>query len=683
MIRHKIGDIVRGKKSLTVFLICLIVIYAFLVRFFGIRFGLPYSHHWDEFQSASTALQMLKSGDLNPHLFAYPGFLIYSCLMIDIIHYYYLMGKKISDIDYLGNLNEIMTYKDTNWTWTISHPSFYLWNRAFISFLGTVSVLLIYLITQEICGRKVAFLAALLLSGSSFHIEQSRYITPDMPSSFFVLLVILFSLRFNRLHKFKDLVLSVIFVGFAISCKYNMIFCIVIPIATYIINMKNIKSSTRLIHLGLLLVLPFIVFLVLNPYILADLKLFLTETGAQVHVYKVQGEGGATPPPAITGWDQFLMQMTNIKNYQSGFLFYLALLGIFILIKKPRFLFLLLIFPVFHTYVLTRQLLTYHRNFLVIYPFFSMFSAVAIGFSSTKFSQLGSFLHKKYFPKVYNLKNILSAIPIIVLIFVIFTDYVYRLKYSYSVWKASETRTQAINYINSLIGAHKEMNMMIGIASELRIHRSDLIKLKREYQIFDHKNIAVALKECDYLVVGEYESHDMQLQLEDNELNKATPESLVYFTIGKEKTRRDILSLNPKVIILKNPKKSVIKIRPANLKGEKIHLGNGSILMPWGGMLTSEKMMLEKSKYKISILSKGNDILGETAGFKVYIDDELIGEYFTSIEYEDETIQFTNHSEKFGRLIIEYVNDYYNEESHLDRNAWIESITITKLESPG
>jgi len=682
MIRHKIIDLYREYKILIILLISVIIFYAFFVRFLGIKFGLPYLHHWDEPQSASTALQMLKAGDLNPHLFAYPDFPIYSCLMIDIIHYYYLRGKKISDSNYLGNLNEIVTNKDTNWQWTISHPSFYLWNRAFISLLGTISVLFIYLITKEIYGKNAGLLAALLLSGFSFHIEQSRYITPDMPSSFFVLLVVLFSLRFNHFHKFKDLLLSVIFVGFAISCKYNMVLSILVPLAAYFLNIKYLRSNTRLLKLGLILILPVIIFLILNPFVLIDFKLFLTQTGDQVAIYKL-GAGGPTSPPPISPWIHFILQMSRIENYLSSFLFYLALFGIFVLFKKPKLLFLLLIFPAFHTYVLTQQVLDYHRNFLVIYPFFAIFSAVTVIFISTKFSQLGSLLQKKYFSNIYYLKNIFFVIPILILMLIISSNYIHSLESSYSRWRAPETRTHAIDYINKLTAERKEMNIMVGIASELRIHRLDIKNIKTEYQIFNHENITTALKECDYLLVGKYESYDIQLHNEDNRLNKLTPESLIYFTIGNGKTRRDIYSVNPQVIILRNPKKSIIKIRPSNLEGKKIDLGDGSIFLPWGGKLNTKKIRFEKSKYKISIFSKGNDILGETAKFKVYIGNKLIGEYFTSTEYKEEIIQFTNQSEEVEQLIIEYANDYTNEESKLDRNAWIGLIIITELKSPG
>ncbi len=659
----------------------MIIFYAFVVRFFGINFGLPYLHHWDESQTASTALQMLKTGDLNPHFFLYPGFLIYSCLAIDIAHYYDLMGRKTSDSDYLRNLNEIVTNRDTNWPWTISHPSFYLWNRAFIVVLGVISVLLTYVIANDVYGRKAGILAALLLSGSSFHVEQSRYITPDMPSAFFVLLVLLFSLRYNRSHRFRDLLLSVVSAGFAMSCKYNMVFCLAIPLGALIINIKHVKANTRLLHIGLILTLPFIVFLILNPFLLSDFKLFLSDTGDQLRVYAgVLGEGEAASPPPLSRWDHFILQMGNIRTYQSGLLFYLALLGILILVRRPQLVFLLLIFPLLHTYVLTKQIPIYHRNYLVLYPLLAIFSAVALVFLTTKISQLGALINKRHVPQVRGLRNILPAVFILLLTLAIFPGYLKGLKDSYALWKTSETRTQAVDCVNSMIAGKEETQIVVGIANELRIHRLDLIKLKTEYLAFDHQNIAAAKKECDYLLVGEYESSDGRWRVEDQELNELTPKDLIGVTIGEGKTRRDVLSVNPKVIILINPQKSIIRIRSARLREEEVDLGEGPVFMAWGGRLTTKNIWLEKSKYEISISSKGNSVLGETARFKVYLGDELIGEYFTSTEYQEKKIQFTSQRRAHERLILEYTNDYFDQDKQLDRNAWIESIAVSKIE---
>jgi hypothetical protein len=200
---EKISDSFRKKEVYFYLILGLIILYAFLVRFLGIKFGLPYLHAWDEPSSASAALRILKTGDFNPHWFHYPSFTIYSSLIVDIFHYYYLMGQDVLAFDYLRSLDEILIsettdkiyinevrgWKEIDWIWTISHPSFYLWNRAFFAVLGTASVGLTYLISKENYGKAEGMLAALFLAGFSFHILQSSIIRPDIPVSFFILLV--------------------------------------------------------------------------------------------------------------------------------------------------------------------------------------------------------------------------------------------------------------------------------------------------------------------------------------------------------------------------------------------------------------------------------------------------------------------------------------------------------------
>ena len=62
------------KKKTIIVIFSGLIIYGTSVRFLGIGFGLPYLHHWDEPQAASTALRILKTGDYNPHNFHWAGF---------------------------------------------------------------------------------------------------------------------------------------------------------------------------------------------------------------------------------------------------------------------------------------------------------------------------------------------------------------------------------------------------------------------------------------------------------------------------------------------------------------------------------------------------------------------------------------------------------------------------------
>jgi hypothetical protein len=162
----------KSTKKLTFWLLLLIVIiFAFVVRAYRAKWGLPYLYYWDEPQTASNALQMLKTGSMHPHFFNYGTLIIYINYVVDIFHYLYLIGQPEGFKPYLNNLAEIQTVWDTQWHWTISHPSFYYWNRLVSVVMGTGSVIVTYLITAKIFDNKwVGLIAAIFLGASSQHI---------------------------------------------------------------------------------------------------------------------------------------------------------------------------------------------------------------------------------------------------------------------------------------------------------------------------------------------------------------------------------------------------------------------------------------------------------------------------------------------------------------------------------
>ena len=59
----------KSEKLYDCLFLLFLVIIAFYLRFLRTGFGLPYLYLWDEPQTSSAALKMLKTGDYNPHFF--------------------------------------------------------------------------------------------------------------------------------------------------------------------------------------------------------------------------------------------------------------------------------------------------------------------------------------------------------------------------------------------------------------------------------------------------------------------------------------------------------------------------------------------------------------------------------------------------------------------------------------
>jgi len=150
------GD-ARARFPLAGLLAMIVVLLAFGIRAMRSREGLPYLHNYDEPQTAGAALRMMQTGDFNPHFFNYGSLSIYLNLVVDVLHYFYLMGQPEGAGPFLRDLGEIKTQFDADWHWTISHPSFYLWNRWLTAALGAGCVWLAYLAGKEIRAKWAAW----------------------------------------------------------------------------------------------------------------------------------------------------------------------------------------------------------------------------------------------------------------------------------------------------------------------------------------------------------------------------------------------------------------------------------------------------------------------------------------------------------------------------------------------
>ena len=210
-------------------ILILIIFFAFILRYFQLHIGLPYLYFWDEPLTASNALQILKTGDYNPHFFKYGSLMIYLNLLIDQLYRIYL-----SLTGDLASVANIRIEADTGWHWTISHPGFYFWNRFLTATMGTATVFVTYFISKSICNRWTGIISALFLSVLPIHIVHSGFVTMDVPVALFVSLVALFSILFTNHKKPIYFLWSLICVGLAIATKYNSGLAILLPIASLI-----------------------------------------------------------------------------------------------------------------------------------------------------------------------------------------------------------------------------------------------------------------------------------------------------------------------------------------------------------------------------------------------------------------------------------------------------------------
>ena len=263
---------------------------AFVLRFWGIHWGLPHAYHPDERLLVARAIHFF-TGDFNPHLFIYPSLLMYILFLANAL----VFG--------IGGLFGISPPVAQLATLYHQDPTiFYLINRFVIILFGVLTVWSTFKIADTVFGRKTALLAAFLLAILPVHVLHSHYVTTDVPGVFFLTVTFYFAIRILIDNHWKNYFLAGLFGGLAASVKYNaglIVLCIVIaPLLTIWLDhplrwRKNIVQSFKtLFSRRVLAAVSFsiLVYLVTSPYTLLDFQTFIKDFMFQVTVQR-RGHG--------------------------------------------------------------------------------------------------------------------------------------------------------------------------------------------------------------------------------------------------------------------------------------------------------------------------------------------------------------------------------------------------------
>lgn len=148
------------------------------LRFWGLRFGLPYLEHPDEWAVADDALRMLRTGDYSPFSYTYPTLYVYLQVGVAAAHFLWGAGAGLyrtpADID---------------------PAHYYVWARALTAFLGSGAVILTYLIGRMLYQPATGLIAATILAVMPAVAGDAHYVTTDTPAMFFTLLAFLMIAR--------------------------------------------------------------------------------------------------------------------------------------------------------------------------------------------------------------------------------------------------------------------------------------------------------------------------------------------------------------------------------------------------------------------------------------------------------------------------------------------------------
>jgi hypothetical protein len=380
-------------------------VFAFLLRELGVRGWLPYVGHPDEPKVIDSAIHIVKTGDLNPHLYIWPSLYIY--LEALVIRTQTVWGT------WRGAYQGPQSLPDITHIFTLA-PGVYEWARTFTAIVGAATVALLCVVGKQMFdgNRRIGVIAALLVAVSPLHVEESHFAITDVPLGFMGLMVLWASFWLSRtdggrrtedgatssvyrpssiVHRQKwdplvwRSILAGLLVGVATGTKYNGLYLIVVPLIAWFIVWRR---SRRFAEPGdkrpfltwqqtlSLLAIPLaaaVGFLLCEPYLLLDWPDWYDGFTFQVRAYLPADNIGEM-------WASFMRQLSDFATSDGSLLGVAALGAAFMLINPMarRRSWLLVIFPVLYVAAMSRFSLSYVRNMIVAMPFLAIIAGFVI-----------------------------------------------------------------------------------------------------------------------------------------------------------------------------------------------------------------------------------------------------------------------------------------------------------------
>ena len=338
----------------------LIILFAFVVRLIGLRFGFPYLFHPDEPIAVKRALLFFRDG-LNPRWFEMPSFYLY------LLHFsywiYYQAGLLTGASAVLPHLQPVKV-------------PFYFIGRLWSALLGTGTVWLVFLTGKKLFSGRAAIGAGFLVAVLPLHLLHSHYATVDVPVTFLITLSFFFSASLLGQRSLKYYLLAGGAAGLSAATKYNGIFTLFPLLAAHFLRERGgEKGMFRRIgdpYLFFGLGAGALVFLLATPYSVIELSRFLQDLSTQSQYLINTGHGPifiATRPGA-------LYHLLYTLYYAGGAVFWvMAVAGlIYALRRRQNADWLILSWVVPYFILISIPVVKFSRFLIPMLPFLSLWA---------------------------------------------------------------------------------------------------------------------------------------------------------------------------------------------------------------------------------------------------------------------------------------------------------------------
>lgn len=336
-------------------LLPLVVLTGAVLRFWELGHGIPYAIGVDEPEIITRVVHMMKTGDLNPHFFHYPGLYFYIELVVACARF--LFGAVTGTFRSLAQA---------------SASDFYLWGRGMTALLGTATIPLIYWIGMR-WGARHALFGAGLLAVMPMHVRESHYVLTDVPMTFFLTLSFLLMIRAHELATPRPFFWAGLALGLAMATKYTAVAGLVLPIVAALMTIHGTSSRGRLFAASLAGCA--LGFAVGAPYTFLDLPAFLDGFADLSASYPARS---ASLEP---GWLVYFKHLVLNLGWPATIMVLAGLILGFVRVSKGpgrgRWA-LLVTFPLVYFFFIAGRTLIFGRYLLPVVPFACLLAGIAV-----------------------------------------------------------------------------------------------------------------------------------------------------------------------------------------------------------------------------------------------------------------------------------------------------------------
>ncbi len=341
---------------------------AALLRFWALGHGIPYAVAADEPQIMERVVRMMKTGDLNPHFFHYPGLYFYVQLVVASLRFL------------AGAASGLWASLEP-----VSAADFYLWGRAVSATLGTATVWIVYDVARR-WGGGYALLAAALMAVVPQHVRESHYVLTDVPLTFFSTLTLLLALQARERPSTRAFAWSGVAAGLAAASKYPGIVAVMFPLVAAATT-SNAAGLWRLRAASTAAGGAAGTFLMAAPYAWLDLPAFLNDFAYLSSYY---------PPAGMANWRLYLAYLQLGLGW-PGFVLMVAGLAVAAAraIRGPDRAVWWIVLPFSAAYflLLSSRSRAFGRYLLPLYPIVCLLVAQAVVSGARILRRLGSSPH--------------------------------------------------------------------------------------------------------------------------------------------------------------------------------------------------------------------------------------------------------------------------------------------------